>query len=76
LGEFGVIVEGVYFLAEVVEIPACAGMTDRRVEVVEEVWADERVAAFDVVCEVGQRPFVEESVLIFEGLGVFAFEDF
>ncbi|MCX5636552.1 MAG: hypothetical protein NTX52_02515 [Planctomycetota bacterium] len=69
MGEFGVIVEGIYFLAKFIG-------DGGGVKVVEEVGADERVAAFDVGCEVGQSSFVEESVLIFEGLGVFAFEDF
>ena len=67
-------VEGVDFLVEVFWIPAFAGMTGG-VEVIKEVGGDKGVAAFDVGGEVGECAFVEETVLVFEGLGVLAFED-
>jgi hypothetical protein len=44
--------------------------------IVEEVGGDKGVAAFDVGGEVGECAFVEEAVLVFNGLGVFSFEHF
>ena len=68
LGEFLFPVEGVDFLVEVI-------VGSSLFIVFEEVGGDKGVAALDVGGEVGQCAFVEEAVLVFEGLGVLAFED-
>jgi hypothetical protein len=41
-----------------------------------EIRADERIAAFDVAAQIGERPFVKELALLVERLSGFVFQHF